>query len=84
MYKRIFGERVRSLRIERELTTKQLAKMLGISKTDIYYLENGYTEPGLKMIAQLVEIFGKSAGYLTGTEGELTERQKLIREFMNM
>ena len=84
MFKRLFGERVRSLRLEKEMSPKQLAKMLGISKTDIYYLENGYTEPGLKMIAQLVEIFGKTAGYLTGTEGELTERQKLIREFMNM
>jgi transcriptional regulator with XRE-family HTH domain len=84
MYKRLFGERVRNLRLEKEMSPKQLAKMLGVSKTDIYYLENGYTEPGLKMIVQLIEIFNTTSGYLTGTEGELTERQKLIREFMNM
>ena len=86
MYKRIFGNRLRKLRLDNNISSGSLTRFLGYDDVmSVYYLENGYMEPNLKTIAKLCDMFNVTAGYLIGTEGnELTEKQKLIQEFFSM
>lgn len=49
-----FGEYIRELRNERNLTLRQLAEQIGISSYYLSYLENGKkTNPNMKIISKL-------------------------------
>ncbi len=62
------GERLRSLRIEKGLTQKQVSDALGIERSTYTYYEVGRSLPGLPVIIQLVHLFETSADYLLGIE----------------
>jgi len=61
-----FGERLKELRENQNLTEAQLAKMLGCGSNHIYSYEDGCTMPGLLKLRQLKKLFGCSWFELLG------------------
>lgn len=60
------GEKIKSLRLEKELTQVELAQALGVSKGIISIWENNINEPKATYIKRLALFFGVSADYLLG------------------
>ena len=52
-----FGERIKELRIEKELSQMQLAKIIGVSQKAIDYWERNVNEPKASYIINLVKTF---------------------------
>ena len=63
---KLFGERLRALRIERGVGQNLLAKELELSNASISYWETGKQEPGAAAIFKLAQYFDVSADYLLG------------------
>ena len=63
-----FPEILRELRLERNLSRKELAKMLLISIRTISYWELGQRECNLEQLVQLSKIFNVTTDYLLGLE----------------
>ncbi len=63
-----FGERLRDLRIENDLTQEELSKKIGISEVTIYYWETGKRIPTLDNAVIIAKFFKVSIDYLAGLE----------------
>lgn len=63
-----FGEKLKELRIERNLGQVELAKNLGLSKGIISLWENNLREPKLSNLVSLALFFNVSIDYLAGLE----------------
>lgn len=63
---RLFGERLRDLRIEKAIGQNKLARDLSLSNASISYWETGKQEPTASAIFKLADYFGVSADYLLG------------------
>lgn len=50
--------RLREVRIEKNITIRQLSKRTGISKSHLNYIENGEREPTLSMIVRIAVALG--------------------------
>jgi transcriptional regulator with XRE-family HTH domain len=61
-----FGERLRLLREESNLTVEQLAEKLDIVKQTISKYENNQREPKYETLVKIAEIFNVSLDYLFG------------------
>lgn len=61
-----FKERLKELRLERNLTQKQLAALLGVSDDCIFFWEKGRSEPSIQQIIDLSDLFEVTADYLLG------------------
>ncbi len=68
--KYIFPERLKELRLEKNLSTRQLAKELGneITKTTICNWESGKSIPNFKSVIMIAEYFGVDANFFAGDE----------------
>ena len=66
--RKIFCERLKSLRIEKKLSQPELAKMMSVSNGMISFWENGINEPTITNLVKLTQIFEVSADYLLGLE----------------
>ena len=64
----IFCERLKELRIEKDLGQVELAKELNVSKGIISLWENGLREPKLSNLITLAKFFEVSIDYLVGLE----------------
>lgn len=62
-----FGTKLKSLRVEYELTQSQLAKKLDTSKSNISKYESDSIEPNMKTLVLISEYFNVSIDYLLGT-----------------
>lgn len=58
------GERLRELRTARGLSLRSLAEETGLSATLLSQIERGVTEPSLKSLRRLAEVFGQSVSDL--------------------
>lgn len=63
---RIFGERLKELRNEKNLTQQQLAKELNVSGNTIHSWETDKQEPSMTALLKLSNIFNVSLDYLFG------------------
>lgn len=54
------GERIKELRLEKELTQAKLAALIGVSQKAIDYWERGVNEPKSSYIIMLVKVFNIS------------------------
>ena len=54
------GEKIKELRIEKNLSQMQLAKMIGVSQKAIDYWERNINEPKASYIISLVIVFNIS------------------------
>lgn len=62
----MFNERLKQLRIEKNLTQAKLAVELGIGKTTLASYEQGKNEPSIKTLAKISNYFHVSIDYLLG------------------
>lgn len=81
-------QRLKSLRLGRLLTQKELARLLNVSQNAIYNWENGNREPNKEMIEKIASLFDVSPAYLMGWENERTvfiaDNLKKIMELKNI
>ena len=64
-------DRMRTLRMEREISQEKLAEELDIARTTVSHLENGNREPSLYVLMAYAEYFGVSTDWiLFGRERE--------------
>lgn len=61
---------LKELRIDRNLTQKQLSEMLDLSKNTVCEYEKGRAEPSIETLLKLSAIFGVSVDYLLGREDD--------------
>ena len=63
-----FGETLRRLRLEKELTQGELGKRLGLSTSAIGMYERGEREPDFEKLERIAGFFGVNINYLLGKE----------------
>lgn len=63
-----FYIRVKELRLEHNLTQKQLAEKLHLHQTTVKDWETKGKQPNYETLVELTKIFEVSAGYLLGIE----------------
>ena len=63
-----FGEKVKKLRHEKDLTQQQLAELLGVAVSVISSYESGSRYPSYEVLISLARIFHVSTDYLLGLE----------------
>ena len=61
-----FGEKIRNLREDAELSQKELGEAINTTQRKISYIECGRYEPSLSDIIALCKFFEVSADYLLG------------------
>lgn len=66
-----FGEKIKSLRIEKGLTQKELGDLIDQSQSAVYYWEANKQEPTISALKKLCAFFEVTADYLIGLEDEL-------------
>jgi len=64
----LFAERLKELRTKKELTQRQIAKLLNVSQISYLRWEQGKTQPSIESILKLCVIFDESADFLLGRE----------------
>jgi transcriptional regulator with XRE-family HTH domain len=57
----IFGDRLRELRIKRDISQEKLAELAGLHRNYIGHLERGEKTPSLDVIIRLSSVFEMSA-----------------------
>lgn len=62
----MFSYRLKSLRIDTDLTQEQLAKHLNITRSALANYENGFREPGYEILITMANYFDISLDYLLG------------------
>ncbi|APM41354.1 helix-turn-helix domain-containing protein [Clostridium kluyveri] len=60
----MFGDRLKELREEKELTQDELGRMLGVSRQSISSYESQDIEPSINNLVKLADIFNVSLDYL--------------------
>ena len=65
-----FGNKLKQLRQENNLTQKELAEKLCVTIPTLSHWECGYQEPSIKDIDAICDLFDISADYLLGRKNE--------------
>lgn len=78
-----FGENLKRMRLENEYTLEKLGDMLGVSPQAVYRWEVGKTEPNMRTVGKLCEIFHCTADELAGlyTEPITKDERDIIVAF---
>lgn len=63
---RIFAERLKELRLEKNLSRSKLADELFVSERLICYWENGERECSFEMLIKIADFFGVTIDYILG------------------
>lgn len=79
-----FGERLRELRREHQLTTVELGKALDIANSSISRYENCLREPRRDFLEKVSKYFDVSIDYLLGVSDERNPVDSLQNEFDNV
>lgn len=72
-----FSERLKKSRKEKKLTQKDLAKLVGISRSLISDYENQNINPTIRNLTKLANALNVSSDYLLGIELEPTQEANL-------
>lgn len=67
-YMKVFGDRLRQLRKDVNLSAKELGKIIGVSDVAIINWENDVNDIKGEYIVKLAKYFGVSSDYLLGLE----------------
>lgn len=67
-----FGEKIKTLRKQKNLTQEQLAKRLWVTKSIISAYESEIRYPSLDMLIKLAQTFSVSTDYLLGVNSKQT------------
>lgn len=60
------GEKIKYLRLNNKITSKELSKILDISASALSLYENGMRQPKLELIVKISELFNVSTDFLLG------------------
>ncbi len=66
-----FGSKIKKLREDKEFTQKQMAEMLGVSKSNVSKYEANSVEPNIDILTSYSSIFNVSIDYLLGISEEV-------------
>ncbi|AJE12370.1 XRE family transcriptional regulator [Clostridium botulinum] len=66
----MFGDRLRELREEKQLTQEELGKLLNVSRQAVSSYEKGENEPTIDALVKIANIFNVSLDYLLGRTKE--------------
>lgn len=72
----LFGQRLRQIREEQGKTRKEIAELLGVSKTQISDMENGKSGTSLDRLYFLCQYYQVSSDYLLGLTDDPAWRGK--------
>lgn len=61
-----FNERLKELRIEKNISQLELSKVVNMSKMAISHWESGHSEPSISQLKELSKFFGVTVDYLIG------------------
>lgn len=61
-----FGERIRNLREDKDLTQNELGEQVNMTQRKISYIKRGKYEPSIDDIVSLCKFFNVSSDYLLG------------------
>lgn len=75
----IIGKRIKKLRLRKNLTQKQLAKELNVSKSTISYYEKGERNISLETLIQIVDFFDIDIDVLIGRNRRISSEKNKIR-----
>lgn len=75
----IFGERLKELRKESELTQKELADKLSISSSAVAMYERGNREPSFEIMEEIADLFNVDMNFLLGKSQERNATQINIK-----
>ena len=64
----IFCQRLKELRLEKELTQTDVAKVMNITYNTICFWEKGRSSPNISELKKLAQFFNVSTDYLLGLE----------------
>ncbi len=64
----LVGARLKSARINQNMTQEQLGKLVGVSKSTISLYESEKRSPKLETVVEFIYILGVSADYLLGSD----------------
>ena len=62
----LLGERLKELRMERNMSQQELGNLLGITKVSVCGYENGTRSPSIDTLCEIARVFGVSTDYLLG------------------
>lgn len=62
----VIGERIKTLRIDKKVTQKEIAEEIGVSPVSVQRFEYGSVRPSLDTIIALADFFDVSLDYLVG------------------
>ena len=63
-----FGERLKELRTEKNISATKLGKMIGVDGTTVLRWESEQMNPTIDKLALICKFFGVTADYLLGLE----------------
>lgn len=63
-----FGEKLRSLRIRRGLTTRELGELLSVNQSHVTRMEQGKRIPNVAMVVKIAAVFGVTVDQLVQDE----------------
>lgn len=63
-----FGERLKELRTDKNISTIKLGKEIGVDGTTVLRWESGVMSPTIEKLVLLCKYFGVSADFLLGLE----------------
>lgn len=78
-----FGEKLKELRKERNLTQKELSKAINCAQSAIFYWETNKQEPTISSLKKLCLFFDISADYFLGLEDETGAKTYINNSFNN-
>jgi len=64
----LLGDRIKTRRIELNMTQQELGELIGVSKVAICGYESGNRTPKLDIISKLAEVLNLEIGYLLGQD----------------
>lgn len=73
-----FEERLKALRLSKDLSQMDLAKQLKISKSSINMYERGEREPGLETLEAMADYFNVDLDYLLGKSDYANRNEWLL------
>lgn len=87
----MLGDKIRKLRMSRNLTQSAVARKLRITRASVNAWEMGVSAPSTKYVAELAILFGVSSDYLLGIPqnqsinvGGLSEKEvAAVKEIVN-
>lgn len=80
----MFSDNLKTLRIERNLTQVDLAKIVGVSQATIYFWESGTNEPTLSYLIKLANFFEITLDDLIGETIIPKELQTTITKYYKL